>query len=312
MSIHCYLAIICLLFFSCTKPGDTNLNPNPPSPPPPTPEKKFLKKGLITGVNTKDFSGLGHDFLYDTSTSRVINSGNFNSKYRIFYANDTINHIVIDYNGNWKISAIFQYNQHKNITRVLYKPGIESTNFEDPYFSDANDGKYLDYDSLVYSPNNRLSEFWELHSIHGKYLVHEFLYPGPQATSPNNIRTFRLTDTSKTLYQELLLTTDNMVNPASQQLGFTTFVGRLSVRFGNSPYYTPMVPNRPPVLAENFLPLVPNCITKYSWKIHTGSTELDGSSLEYVYSYSNDRTTFVGTVPNAHESSPKITYFFSK
>lgn len=308
MRIHFYLAILGLLFFSCSKSVDTNNNQTPPE----LPEIKVLKKGLIIGVGTREYTGFGHGFLYDTSTSKVISSSNYNSNYRIFYANDTINHIVIDYNGNWKISAIFQYNQNKRVTKVLYKPGIASTNFEDPYFSDANDGKYLDYDSLVYSINNRLMEIWELHSIHGKRLEHEFLYPTPQANSPANIRTFRFTDTSKTLYQELLLTTNNMLNPASQQLGFTTFVGQLSVAFGNSTYYTPIVPNAVPILAGNFLALVPNCITKYSWKIHTGTTELDGTSLEFVYSYNNDKTTFVGTVPNAHESSPKITYTFSK
>lgn len=282
---------------------------------PPDEDTTKPKQRLLTKADGSSSSNDSPDFHYDSSGKLIRITFQFAfGQIDVHHNDDTISHLIFPFrdinSAPMSAAAIFYYRPDKKIERVIYTPdfpgGTESTAIsaaKAAYYVGAHDGPVRLVDSIVYTPAGLLSEIWTLRGSSGQEDLVKFIYDNPAQKSPSRIQHHYPVNS---IYSDIVITTNNMENPAYKACWFLPFINELMVPYVHGGLGLPITPHITNVLV-NAWALVPNCIIQYSG-LPQGYT-----SPVFAYEYSQDSLTFTGHLLGDNNSSGlfnRFRYFF--
>ena len=305
---------ILIALFSCNKPNSSDSPTSPSSTDtassPGGSTANQVKKNMLVSIGTTNPGLLGIGLTYDSS--RRLKA--INNEYHVYWKNDTIDHIVTSgsLNGQTTVtSTILMYNVQKQCyktvtkTRSSWTPGDPAVAETNAYFSDASDGEYIGYDSLIYSPSGQLTELWE--TGNGTSAVSKtftFLYTNAQSEAPYKIQYWGLSPTGQpgTLRLDLALTTNNTDQPIYNAFWFEPFLK-------NSPFMACVTPQMVGAF-HKIMPLIKKCTTQWKLTYYIDNTYDFGYNS--IYYYNSDSTIFTGRQEPDDITFYRFTYQFKK
>jgi hypothetical protein len=320
-SMQTLLFSILLLAGACVKPTGNEPTP-PPAPGPASPNDTVpvmgggavnkVKKNVLINVIPTDVFYPSYTLTYDSSRYLKM----INTNYHVFWKNDTISHIINfdTFNGDIRaVSSIFLYNTSKQCYKIITKKrsswsnGVASVAVTNPFFSDPNDGQYVQYDSLVYSPSGQLTEVWEFF-VQTMYKTLALQYTNAQSAAPFLIQYFGVSQTGQPneLWYGLELTTNNIDQPIFNTLWYLPFLAPAGPRS----LYVPVTPQTTPGFFYVYMPLIKKCVTYWKFKDYKSGNSEHGNNAAYFYN--SDSTVFTGQCNPNDGGWPWFTYGFKK
>jgi hypothetical protein len=317
--IYLFACFIIFLCFSACNKGTLNPNTGPPSG---TDTSIETSKSLyLFGMNGEENYTNTTIFTYDSTNKRltkILNRLN-DQEFYVYYQKDLMNYIRYAFdnaNGLYsKTALIFLYNHDRKCNRVIYKDAYETYDQNssklddiDPYYSNSTDGKYVYYDSIIYSSTNQFKEIWTY--TRGELVSQfKFIYPDEQNQTPSAIQYYSQQYNNGNLEilldTEIKLSTNEMDNPSYNFFWFSRFVSALSSNADDyGGFRVPTVPHEP-FFPHCILTMVPKCITHYEINQPSG---YNYNSLQFAYSYNSDSTQFKGYIVNGEVGSDAVSY----
>lgn len=310
------LSTVALLQVSCSKPSTDELQ-DPGTPPAALSDSVFI----LTNIRGSIQQGDEFDFEYnsDHNVTRFIRPYGWaqNTPCTVYYTNGKPSSVIYQCkninNNTIKSSMILVYGSNSKCTKVLYKkPLANNPDNGLPYFTDVTDGNlHSEYDSLTYSATNQLQAIYRMNNngvSSTAYNLVKFFYPSPADTVANRLEEYTFdANGNPSLYDQLLITTNNMESPVYRQFWFFPFVNKLSYIVNTDVMSLPLLYNGPSTNLNIYLPLIQKCITHYevynNWGMYNYHTSFD-------YTLSSDSTTLRVTMPG--NPIEKVDYYFSK
>lgn len=326
-----FIAFLLLVISSCSKPGpvasdgtnpanpnDTTNPANPTNPTNPTnpanPDSTFI---LTEITGSPDGYHLRLDYDNNNNLIKFYHSYSWalNDPCYVKYEDGKPSLIISEYNADTKASAVFQYGSNSKISKVYYKNPRGGLSTNDPYFSNLNDGNLHEvYDSLVYSATNQLQAIYEMNTISGNsepYQRIEFYYASSSDSVANRLEEYHYDDFGNSmLYDQLLVTTNAMDNPACTLMPYFPFVFRATFLSGSggNVMLLPLLYNNPSSGVKLFLPLaVPKCITNY--KVYNNWGSYNYTNTIFNYAYTSDSLKLISNTSN---NTYGMQYWFKK
>jgi hypothetical protein len=318
-SVAAILVLLCIA--GCQKQEDTNHPPPPPVSNVKTPDSIFLLTSILGGsqVNGQDFN-FEYDSLNNLTKFYRPYSWGVTSPCYVMYKNGKINYIISEYrdaNGFiLKSSMVFVYGSNNKCVKFYYKkPKYLFTPMDNnsSFFTDLSDDHVAsDYDSLIYSSNQRLEKIHRFqNSISKPYSIIQLYYGDNSDTTLNKIEEYQFDNNGNQFLQDqLLITTDSIRSPVKNVLWYFPFVNKLSTIADNSEnaMSLPILLDGPSTYLGDYLSLSAKCIKNY--KVYNSWGQYNYTGTVFNYQYSADSLSFVGKVPN--NPSLLVKYFFKK
>lgn len=285
MRYYFFVTLIVALI-SCDKGAD---QPTPPA----TPDSVALvtvmsRSGPYSSINFK------YDDQHRVSEvwGERYPSDDMGRNYVFYDAQSRPSHII--YEGNQivqfdKSSIIFHYGPNNKCVKTTYKIARSGKEFNDPYFStptgtDLEVGRY--YDSLTYDSNNRITAIFKLLRPARKGDEIRYYYPSATDSVPNKLEWYTYdTSGTRTLFDQILLTTNNIDFPLTKIYWYGPFLSALTTVAGSpSAVQLPILHDEPTTYFDDYLVYVQKCITNYKIYNNWGSNNRTTSVFRYDYS----------------------------
>jgi len=299
-----FLCITCIYIVSCQKAHD--ITPSPPSPPslPPAGTDSSLIKNdslyLLSSISGSFDKGSKYNFEYDDHNRLIKFYRPYPYAYPIpcyvMYKNNIVSHIIAE--GYNKVSMVFIYGANGKCAKVYYKYPVNTAISNDsPSFGDITDGKYGEYDSLVYSSTGQVQQIYHL-QIEGNGIIPatiiKLYYSNSSDTTLNKLEEYLFDDNgSPVLNDQLLLTTNSIDNPVKKNLWFFPFVYKLSFNTGSDVLTLPILFDDPSTYVDVYAPFASKCIINYKVNNSWGLYNYGSSVFNYKYSADSLHLTVV-------------------